>query len=233
MRAVRRIDFDGWRLMQWPTDRAAEWVRALTENANVEAIVAIGSAARGRAGPSSDVDVIVICKHLRNRVSAPPEVDARWVPIDRLRVSVGRGDDVVAWGVASGSPLHDPNKTWHGLVAEWRDRLPLPDPDVCAQRAARARGYTIDLIKSGDDEAASEQALTMLTHEARLTLSARGVFPASRPELVEQLYDIGASELSMVLSHAIQRALDPRDALAAYEKIVEQRQSATRETARE
>jgi hypothetical protein len=130
-----------------------------------------------------------------------------------LGASIGRGDDVFAWGVAFGVSLYDPDKLWERLVGEWRDHLPLPSPEVCAKRGDRARQYTEDLIESGDDEAASEQALTMLTHEARLLLCTRGVFPASRPELVEQLESVGATKLAALLARAIDGTLAPRDGL--------------------
>lgn len=208
-----RLSVDRWRSVQWPTPRAAEWAHLLTENANVEAVVAIGSAARGRARPTSDVDLIVVCKDVRKKVSAPPEVDARWKDNAKLQACAGRGDDVIAWGIAFGAPLYDPEKTWHRLVAEWRGRHPLPSPEVCGQRAERARRYAVDLIETGDNEAASEQVLTMLTHEARRALCLRGVFPASRPELVEQLESIGASELADLLAQALKGTVAPRDAL--------------------
>jgi predicted nucleotidyltransferase len=213
MSHARRASVDPWASVQWPTRRAAEWARLLPEDANVEAVVAIGSAARGRARSTSDVDLIVVCKDLRKKVSAPPEVDARWIDIVKLQASAGSGDDVIAWGIAFGAPLYDPDKTWHHLVAEWQGRLPLPSPEVCAQRAERARRYAVDLVESGDDDAASEQVLTMLTHEARRTLCTQGVFPASRPELVEQLESIGASELAALLARAIEGTVAPREAL--------------------
>jgi predicted nucleotidyltransferase len=182
-------------------------------NANVEAVVAIGSAARGRARSTSDVDLIVVCKDVRQKVPAPPEVDVRWIEKVKLQAAAGSGDDVIAWGIAFGAPLYDPEGTWRRLVVEWRGRLPLPSPEVCARRAERARRYAIDLVQSGDDDAASEQVLTMLTHEARRALCMRGVFPASRPELVEQLKGIGASELAVLLERAIDGTVEPRDAL--------------------
>lgn len=43
----------------------------------------------------------------------------------------------------------------------------------------------------GDADAAREQALSYLTHSARAELLEAGVYPASRPELPEQLRSIG------------------------------------------
>jgi hypothetical protein len=95
-------------------------------------------------------------------------------------------------------------------------------------RAAEwARQYAVELIESGDEEAASEQALTMLTHAARLMLCIRRVFPASRPELVEQLNGIGASELAALLARVIDETLIARDAIELSAKLVRYVTSAT------
>lgn len=217
MTAARRSAVSRWGDVQWPTRRSAEWSEGLAVDPNIEAIIAIGSAARGSARSASDVDLIIVCKNAHTHPVAPPEVDARWVDVAKLHASIEKGDDVFAWGIAFGVPLYDPNKTWGRLVSHWRNHLPLPTVDVCAQRAARARRYVEALVESGDDDAASEQALTMLTHEARRLLAGHGVFPASRPELVDQLEGIGESRFAAVLHRAIEGSLPPREALAAYE----------------
>ncbi len=220
--AQRSAVLDRWRSVQWPTRRAADWARRLDKDRNVLAVVAIGSAARGCARSSSDVDLIVVCKDAkvgRKAVVAPLEVDVRWVDAEKLDASAALGDDVIAWGIAFGAPLYDPEDIWADLVARWRGRLPLPSPEVCTQRAERARRYASDLLESGDDEAASEQVLTMLTHQARLVLCERGVFPASRPELVEQLEGVGAFDLAKLLAGALEGTIAPRDALRSAESL--------------
>jgi predicted nucleotidyltransferase len=215
MNALRRVwtESDSWELVQWPTRRSRAWARSLTRDPYIEALVAIGSAARGLARSGSDIDLIVVSKNAGTKRSAPPEVDARWIEANELGSRIEMGDDVFAWGVAFGVPLFDPDEAWNRLATEWRDRLPLPTRDVCLQRAKRARKYAMDLIEIGDDDAASEQVLTMLTHGARLVLSSRGVLPASRPELVDQLKRVGALELSIALARGIEGALDPNDGL--------------------
>jgi predicted nucleotidyltransferase len=137
MKRARRNSADCWGSVQWPTPRAAEWARLLTKDANVEALVAIGSAARGRARATSDVDLIVVCKDVKKKVPAPLEVDVRWMDHRKLQASVRSGDDVIAWGIAFGAPLYDPEKVWHRLVVEWRDppvptsRETVPPGNVC------------------------------------------------------------------------------------------------------
>jgi hypothetical protein len=53
-----------------------------------------------------------------------------------------------------------------------------------------------DLLQIGDADAAREQALSYLTHLARAELLEKGVYPASRPELPEQLRKIGDHHLA-------------------------------------
>ena len=222
MSVVHGVGPEPWNLIQWPTPRAANWARGLPDDPNVRAVVAIGSAARQRARPTSDIDLIVVCKDVRRKTRAPLEVDARWMETSNVLVSAEKsGDDVIAWGLIYGSPLYDPEGIWRDLIAKLRGRLPLPTPAVCSQRAERARRYASALIESGDEEAASEQVLTMLTHEARLALCTRGVFPASRPELVEQLESIGASELAELLGRALEGAVAPGDALHTARRIAD------------
>jgi Nucleotidyltransferase domain len=180
----------------------------------VEAIVAVGSSARKRARPTSDIDLIIVCKDRKVETSAPSEIDARWVDVEVLRASIGNGNDVFAWAVMFGVALHDPHRTWFDLVADWRGRIPLPSVEVCARRAERARGYAQELSDIGDEAAAEEQVLTMLTHQARYVLSKVGVFPASRPELVDQLRSVGEAELSDLLAEALSGSLSVKDALA-------------------
>jgi len=88
--------------VQYPTARARDWTRDLTEVANVVAIVAVGSSARGVARERSDFDLIVVYRNARPRVREPGEIDARWVDVNDLDALSARADDVVAWGIAYG-----------------------------------------------------------------------------------------------------------------------------------
>ncbi len=227
MRAAHRALGAGWDAVRWPTPRSATWTKKLATDSGIDVIVVIGSAARGLARSGSDVDLIVVYNDARSRVPAPAEIDARWVDLAKLRALVGKGDDVFAWGVALGLVLHDPKSIWAELVAEWAGQVPLPSPRVCAERAERARRYASELLESGDEDAAAEQALTLLTHQARGTLSERHEFPRSRPELVTQLRGIGSFELASLLARALDGTLTARDALQESARIeVERRRRA-------
>ncbi len=61
----------------------------------------------------------------------------------------------------------------------------------------------------GDEDTALELELASLSHDARAVLVEAGIFPASRPELPNQLTKIGANMLAAQVS----RALDARERL--------------------
>lgn len=210
--ALRTRSLDRRSGLKWPTEHAKHWTRELTRHASVEAVVVIGSVARGRARPGSDLDLVVLHRDPFVKLVPPPEVDAKWVNVDDLDAVLADGDDVLAWAVAFGVVLYDPNAVWSQAKARWRDRLALPSVQVCSERAARASRYAHALLDSSDDDAAAEQLLTMLTHQARGRLAARGIFPRSRPELPQQLCEIGELELAALLDAAFE---DPQPSIGA------------------
>jgi hypothetical protein len=71
----------------------------------------------------------------------------------------------------------------------------------------------------GDHDAANELAVSLLTHLARAILIDRGVYPASRPELVAQLREAGDAELASALARALasdrEAAMDAASAYAS------------------
>ena len=213
-----RIEHDAWRLVQWPTERAREWTRDLVARHGERlVVVAIGSAARGRARSGSDLDLVVVHRGARPEQRPPPEVEVRWVSWSMVDAALADGDDVLAWALGFGMPLHDPRGTWSEFASAWRSKLPLPSVEVSAQREARARCLARDLLAAGDDDAAAEQALAMLTHRARRLLAVHHVFPLSRPELVEQLRRAGEGEAADLLQNALTERMTPQAILAAIE----------------
>jgi hypothetical protein len=72
-------------------------------------------------------------------------------------------------------------------------------------------------VAAGDEDAATEQVLSMLTHRARRLLAQHRVFRRSRPELVEQLREAGEHETAVLLDGAIRQRMTPSEVLAASE----------------
>ena len=70
-------------------------------------------------------------------------------------------------------------------------------------RAAKAKELYNELLALGDSDAANEQLLTILTHLARARLIEGGIYPASCPELVEQLREIGEQYLARRPTNAL------------------------------
>ena len=60
----------------------------------------------------------------------------------------------------------------------------------------------------GDEDAAQEQYITMLTQIARACLIRSDTYPASRPELPDQLKSVGEHELASQLEKALQTRLE-------------------------
>jgi predicted nucleotidyltransferase len=190
--------------VQWPTARARNWSRTITEQfPQIDALVVLGSRARGCAQPTSDVDLVVVYHGERPRIRPPPEADVRWVQATEIEQRVLAGDEFLGWAVALGAAIYDPRDVWSGAVMALRDRVPLPSADAARERARRARLLAHDLLQAGDDDAGLEQLVTMLTQESRAALCSHGVFPASRPELAQQLRTIGEHDLADQLNAAL------------------------------
>ena len=87
-----------------------------------------------------------------------------------------------------------------GLVERWEGRLPFPSAEAADARADRAARAAEGLRAGGDDEAADEVRLAALTQRARARLLRVGIFPLSRPELPDQLVELGDIELARQLA---------------------------------
>lgn len=194
-------------IRRWPSARAREWTKSFIDAAqadpNVLAVVAVGSAVRPGVA-STDLDIVVVCvDRARLTVRPPIEVDLRpyaAADVDRL---LEHGHDLLAWSLKFGQLLLERDSYWSSLLRRWRGRIPLPLPDVAKRRARACLRRLREVVALGDENAATEQALSYLTHLARAELSSRGVFPASRPELPKQLRGIGSRKLAALLEDAV------------------------------
>lgn len=201
-----------WRLEQaihaWPSPEAREWARRMVQtacaNPSVLAIVAIGSGVRQVSAPH-DVDFLLVYE-----ASEPPrlgplplDVDVRPYEASTVNDKVASGHDLLGGALRFGVLIHERHQYWSGLTERWAHRLPLPSAEQASERAARAHRLTEELRDAGDQEAAAEQRIAWLTHDARARLIRAGIHPASRPELAAQLRRIGAHTHADALESAL------------------------------
>jgi hypothetical protein len=197
------LDTNTIRQVQWPSATARAWaIRAIEDleaNRNALAVVFFGSSVR--PVPSvGDLDLLIIFEgHEPELVEVPIEVDVRCYSADRVPELISKGHDLLGWAIRYGLLVYERDSYWSDLKAEWQDKLPFPSADIADERADRAASLLSKLRDIGDDDAASEQYLSVLTHRARSFLLRRGVFPISRPELPGQLREAGEIELATQL----------------------------------
>ena len=80
----------------------------------------------------------------------------------------------------------------------------MPSAADAEKRGKKSLRLARDMIDSGDDGAASDLLLAGITQFVRAALIQRGVFPASRPELPQQLRDVDPrNQLAELLDEAM------------------------------
>lgn len=185
-------------------------MRELCTNGNVLAVVALGSAVRPMHS-AHDFDCLYIYDGTPPTIHRPPNnVDIRSFEASKVDRLIESGHDLLVWSVKFGCVVCERQSFWSKLAGSWLPRLPFPSYSVADARARRAERLLNDLQDVGDHDASVEQRLTALTHRARAALLRANVFPASRPELSNQLRQIGEEDLAATLREAI----EARDALA-------------------
>lgn len=203
-------------VLRWPTIRAKQWTKAFLESAkedeNILAIVAIGSAVR-QAVTSVDLDLVVISvDNMVPNIRPPIEIDLRTYRSNQLDALIREGADLPGWTLMFGKILFQRNDYWDNLVSSWKDRIPLPSHEIAVTRARKAIGRVREMIGAGDQNAASEMAVSYLTHLARAELLKAKQYPKSRPELSAQLREVGATRLAKLLDVAVSKGeLSKRD----------------------
>jgi predicted nucleotidyltransferase len=210
-------------IKRWPTARSKAWTLQFladaADNENILAVIAVGSAVRD-AVTSVDLDLVVICKKIETmRLKPSLEIDLRMYLEDQVVQELRRGHDLLGWAIKFGRVLFQREQYWNTLSEFWRDRLPLPKLEVAMQRANAAFHRLAKVFELGDFDAAEEQALSYATHLARAELLRQNVYPASRPELLGQLRDIGANESADVLEKLLDRTIDHSTQISTLLKI--------------
>lgn len=207
--AASRVGLSGAGLRvvrRWPTKKAKSWsadfVERCKNDPNVLAVVAIGSAIR-EVPASADVDLILIYRDSALEVRSPIEVDLRQYDAAEVERLALEGHDLLGWALRLGKVVLEREGRWTVLAERLRATLPWPDADVARRRAQHSERLLEYAAEVGDEDAAAEQRVTYLTHLARSELLDRNVFPASRPELPDQLKEVGESELAERLAEAL------------------------------
>ncbi len=194
-------------IRHWPSEEAREWTERFLEKTcndpEVLAVVAFGSAVR-RVSYSADLDLLYIYRSEDPRVDSPPlDIDVRGYDQAGVEERIEAGHDLLCWTLRYGRVICEREGFWTDLQSRWLRRLPMPSAERAEERAARSRKLYEDLHAAGDADAAAEQWLSWLTHQARAALIRAGVFPASRPELPEQLRAVGEISLAEALDAAL------------------------------
>lgn len=196
-------------IRNWPDQAAKSWTLGIVEsaesNADFAAIVATGSSVRDVAN-SDDLDLIVVYSEQCPSFPKPPiSIDLRKYRQADVHKKLADGNDYLSWTLMYGKVLFERAAWWTRLSAEWNNRLPIPSSDEARKRARKAEELYLELRDIGDESAAAELRLTMLTQLARAALCDARTFPKSRPEIVSQLYEIGENELADRLQCALEQ----------------------------
>ncbi len=202
-RSVRKLEF----VRDWPSLNAKRWTEAFVEatcsDPSLAAVVLLGSAVRS-VKQVNDIDILYIFKHKEITCPRRPiDIDLRKYSQEEVRCLLAEGNDLLGWALHFGHLICERERYWASLRKEWLKKLPLPDPEVAMGRARKAGELYRTFREMGDVDAAQEQLLTQLTHEARALLLSKGIYPKSRPELPEQLSSIAEHELAHSLSQAL------------------------------
>jgi hypothetical protein len=203
---TKQIRVDTGVIRRWPSAATRRWfesfVADIAADDNVLALVAVGSAVRSNVR-SDDLDLVVICADRKKfRHKAPIEVDLHVFHVLGLDAQLGSGHPVLGWAVRFGKAVLDRLGKWSEVVGVWSDRVPLPDPALARHRASKAAAHLDAVREMGDEAAAAELNLSYLTLLARAVLAEHRIYPASRPELPEQLRAIGETSLADQLEGA-------------------------------
>lgn len=195
--------------VRWPSDAARDWaihfIDELKTHSTTLAVVFFGSSVRP-VSSVGDLDLLIVFEEIEPELTGIPiDVDVRSYAASKIPELISKGHDLLGWAIRYGVVAYERNSYWSELRRDWMPKLPFPSAVVAEQRAERAEGLLRKLQAIGDDDAAAEQHLSVLTHQARSLLLRRGVFPISRPELAGQLRQAGQSELAIQLDLALAR----------------------------
>lgn len=192
---------------RWPSPHAAKWVKQFVEQVcrapGTLALVLVGSLARPTHEPS-DVDLLYVYDGTSLTLSDHPiDVDIRAYNKEDFAAHLANRHGIVTWALRFGRPICQRDLFWSELISSFAGKLPMPSAEAANERAQRAARLYDQLIDIGDYEAALEQRITLLTHRAWAHLLSKGIHPASRPELPQQLSAAGEATIGGELAAAL------------------------------
>jgi predicted nucleotidyltransferase len=202
------------------------FLKTVSTNPAIVAVVVIGSAVRERRHRRSDFDLLVIYRNTRPAIEAPLEVDIRLVPLEGIDEQIARAHEVLCWAIKFGEPIYDPTHVWGNLQESWSNRVPLPSASQAMDRARHAAARAAEMLDAGDESAADDLTLAALTQFVRERLIRSGVFPASRPELPAQLRGVRADDPLAELLENTMYGTSSRRALKTVLKAIRHEQEA-------
>jgi hypothetical protein len=176
----------------------------------------MGSAVRERGRRRSDFDLLVIYRGMRPSIKAPVEVDIRFVGVERINDQIGNRHEILGWALKFGTAIYDPMSTWRNLQQSWGNQVPLPSATQARERGKQALARAREMLEVEDESAADDLLLAALTQFVRERLIRSGIFPASRPELPDQLREIDKDDpLAGLLEKAMEEESSLRDLMNA------------------
>lgn len=164
----------------------------------LESVVAvlIGSYARDLATWRSDVDILVLYPgHRPPRVKVPPGVHVYYENKEKFANRFYEGDDYAVSSARYGKLLHDKSNFWKTLQ-ENLESVKWPDWIEKLGHAERRIKMGDQLLDGDDLDAAAEEYLLAATQIARAILLMHHIYPLSRPEISDQLIEVGHHRLA-------------------------------------
>jgi hypothetical protein len=166
-----------------------------------DAVVLTGSTARGKRTSISDLDYLIIGAKPRVH-DLQEDIDVHIASPERFLDRLARGDSFTHWTLEYGCVLCDSGIFREGLVQRSAEGFAV-DPDRLLKQYVHARKFAIQVVASGDSDAAHREALTALSLGARWWLLVHGSSPLARSELPAQLSAAGNRPLADVLDKLI------------------------------
>ncbi len=168
--------------------------QVIAQSAQVVTVVLIGSAARGKRAEQSDIDILVISEDHPNARLHMSGFHIQQISKATFLANLKNGEDFESWCIRFGVPLHD-SGIWTEILkspfaAKW------PDWKLKVIHGVRRLLLGNTMLEIGDRDAAAEELMYTMGHVARGLLLKMQVFPLSRPELAEQVAELGYRQLA-------------------------------------